>query len=137
MTELAPVVEGIFATDEHTGRVLGLRAGRCGDCGEVAFPYAPRCVACSAATEPIVLGAVATVFESTTVHSPAPGLTAPYVVGYVDLPEGVRLFCPLHVPAGREPVPGERAVFETLELPRGGETRLGYGFRAEGRAVSG
>ena len=124
-----PVLEGIFATED--GRVLGLLAARCGDCGEVTFPYAPRCVACGAAAARIVLSTVGTVFESTTVYSPAPGFTAPYVVGYVDLPEGVRLFCPLSAPAGRVPAPGDRAVFETLELPRGEETRLGYGFRIE------
>jgi uncharacterized OB-fold protein len=131
----SPVMEGIFAVEGD--RVLGLLAARCGDCGEVTFPFTPRCVGCGAAVERVTLGRAGTVFESTTVHSPAPGFTAPYVVGYVDLPEGVRLFCPLLLPDGREPVAGERAVFETVALSRGGETRLGYGFRVEGREVSG
>jgi uncharacterized OB-fold protein len=143
-----PVVEGIFAADEYTGRVLGLLAGRCRDCAEVTFPYSPRCVACGAPAEPIMLSAEGTVFESTTVYSPAPGFTAPYVVGYVDLPEGVRLFCPLRtsevrrltsdvlpVDAAQAPAPGERVVFETIELTRGEETLMGYGFRVEGREV--
>lgn len=123
---MTPVVAGIFVADEYTGRVLGLLAGRCGDCDEVTFPYAPRCVACGAAAEPIMLSGTGTVFESTIVYSPAPGFTAPYVVGYVDLPEGVRLFCQL---LGGAPAPGERVEFEPTELSRGEEALMGYGFR--------
>ena len=69
-------------------------AAECGSCGRVSFPPPKWCPNCFSkdALRPARLSHRGRLFEWTTVFSPAPGFEAPYRVGYVDLPEGVRLF---------------------------------------------
>jgi acetyl-CoA acetyltransferase len=69
-------------------------AARCEACGLVAFPPSRWCPNCGGrdTLRTAALSQRGRLFEWTTVYSPAPGFEAPYRVGYVDLPEGVRLF---------------------------------------------
>jgi uncharacterized OB-fold protein len=67
----------------------------CTACDAVAWPPAARCHACWAAVTPRRLATSGTLYAFTTVHTAAPGTEVPYVIGYVDLPDGVRVFTPL------------------------------------------
>jgi uncharacterized OB-fold protein len=66
---------------------------RCPDCGLVAFPAPVRCPGCLATSlAPHVLARVGTLYSYATVHVGPPGWPVPYTVGYVDLPDGARVF---------------------------------------------
>jgi acetyl-CoA acetyltransferase/uncharacterized OB-fold protein len=86
----------LFAWDPSGAPPVGLRGGRCAGCGAVAYPFSPFCPCeADAEVEAVELSRVGELVAWTAVHSPAPGFAAPYLVGYVDLPESVRLFAPL------------------------------------------
>jgi uncharacterized OB-fold protein len=72
---------------------LHLCGAECPACGTRIFPAASVCPSCNAdAMKPLPLGATGTLYAFSTVHV-APALwQVPYVIGYVDLPEGVRVF---------------------------------------------
>lgn len=70
-----------------------LRGIECGDCGMKVFPVTDVCPGClSTNLRVLPLGGAGRLYSYTTVHVAPPGWETPYVVGYVDLPEGVRLF---------------------------------------------
>lgn len=70
-----------------------LRGTECRDCGMKVFPVTDVCPGClSANLRALPLGGAGRLYSYTTVHVAPPGWETPYVVGYVDMPEGVRLF---------------------------------------------
>lgn len=80
----------ITATEGGIARLLG---AQCNDCGMKVFPPTDICPAClSCGISALALGASGRLYSYTTIHVAPPGWETPYVVGYVDLPEGVRLF---------------------------------------------
>ena len=82
------------------GQSLALEASRCAACGNVAFPSARGCQGCGAeAMNAIVLGRRGTVWGYTVQRfppksppyvPPADGFR-PFAVGYVELPEGIKV----------------------------------------------
>lgn len=83
-----PVLDGAVRADEGT-----LIGQTCSGCSACYFPVAERCPACgSAAVTSRRLSGEGAVYSWTVVRRPPPGLTAPYVVAWVDTPEGPRLF---------------------------------------------
>lgn len=71
----------------------------CTRCGSVAYPAQRRCRACGSwdESEPARLSARGTLVSWSVIHvaPPRPGVQTPYAVGFLDLPEGVRLFTPI------------------------------------------
>src|SRR5438067_2416653 len=92
-----PLRDGLFMWPEDSDLPAALRASRCANCSTVWFPFMASCGACDAGgpVEEIALSRRGVVFEATTVRVAAPGFTAPYDVGYVDLPERIRVFSPI------------------------------------------
>lgn len=90
----------------HEGRVLkareiginaqgnaALKASHCKDCDLKVFPPADVCPDClSANQQALHLGRSGKLYSYTQIHVAPPAWTVPYVIGYVDMPEGVRLF---------------------------------------------
>lgn len=77
-------------------RLLG---ARCRACGRVFHPRVSICFECLGGDLQVVpLGRVGTLECFTTVHMPAERIAAPYTVGYVKLPEGLRIFAPIDAP---------------------------------------
>jgi len=71
------------------GRVVG---SRCPSCGAHFFPPRQVCSRClTEDLEVVALSGSGVVYTYTVVHQAAPGFDVPYALGYVDLPEGVRL----------------------------------------------
>ena len=93
---LAPHEGRALAADEITVEPDGtvrLRGVQCNDCGMKVFPVTDVCPGClSSSLGALTLGGEGRLYSYTTVHVAPPGWETPYVVGYVDLPEGVRLF---------------------------------------------
>lgn len=75
-----------------------LQGGKCSDCGQLTFPRSSICLNCHQPTiEPIPLSRRGRLYSYTTVHMPASGFQPPHASGFVDLPEGLRIFTPLQI----------------------------------------
>ncbi|MGP4005956.1 Zn-ribbon domain-containing OB-fold protein [Streptomyces sp. 4N124] len=86
-----------------------LRGSRCADCAVAVYPADPACPRCGGPAEPIALSATGTLW-TWTVQRYAPKSPPyavpdtgfePFAVGYVELPEGVRVLAALDVPPER------------------------------------
>jgi len=93
---LAPHEGRALAPDEVEVDAHGrarLRGVECRDCGMRVFPVTEVCPGClSSSLKALPLAGAGRLYSYTTVHVAPPGWQTPYVVGYVDLSEGVRLF---------------------------------------------
>ena len=92
--------EGIIAEGPEGAALAG---NRCNACGQVYFPKAERaCLNClEKQLEDLLLSRKGKLCSYTVVHMPASGFQPPYAVGFVDLPEGVRVFTPLEMEEGK------------------------------------
>lgn len=95
MAERVPVREGTFKEGPEGGRLL---ANKCTSCGRIFFPQAETCLACyHEELAELVLSPRGTLYSYTIGHMPSSHFQPPYAVGYVDMPEGVRVFAPLKI----------------------------------------
>lgn len=86
----APLTGSRERIDRGTGRLIG---SRCEDCGSVSWPMRAVCQRCGAAgTREMQMSDRATLVTYTRVWVPRPGLPTPYVLGQVDIEDGVRIF---------------------------------------------
>jgi uncharacterized OB-fold protein len=77
---------------------VGLRAGRCPECGQLDLPPRFRCLECGheGASALVPLPREATVYTYVSVHVAVPGIATPYGLVVVDLGDsGVRLLAPV------------------------------------------
>ena len=89
----APSTQDRERVDREGGRLVGTR---CRACGAHSWPGRAVCHRCGSADgEHATLSPEGRVVTYTTVHVPRPGLEPPYVLGQVDLPEGVLVFAHL------------------------------------------
>ena len=85
--------EGLFETGAAGPRLLGVQ---CLSCGRSFFPKPPICLDClSDRLQGTRLSSEGTLECFTTVHMPALNISPPYCVGYVRLPEKLRIFAPI------------------------------------------
>lgn len=78
---------------ETAGGRIELLAARCTACGTHHLPHVPVCASCSKEEfATAALGPRGTLYAYTIVRMPPPGYAGEYAVGYVDFPEGVRVF---------------------------------------------
>jgi uncharacterized OB-fold protein len=93
MEKSKPIKDGIFTETPQGTRLQG---NRCKECGQTFFPRVPLCLECAAEElEDLPLGNRGKLFTYSVINMPSANFKAPYAVGYVDLPEGVRIFTPL------------------------------------------
>ena len=88
----APLIAGAAVETGADGspRLVG---SACRACGARAFPPVPVCPEClSEDLAALALSRRGTLYSFSTVHVAPRGWRVPYVAGYVDLPEGVRVF---------------------------------------------
>jgi uncharacterized OB-fold protein len=84
----------LAAYDRAFDAKLRLEAGRCPHCATFALPPRHRCLGCGSEGDAVLteLPRDATVYTTTTVHTPVPGLATPYTIVIVELGgTGVRL----------------------------------------------
>lgn len=99
MARRIPVKEGAF-TEEAEGGVL--LANRCKSCGRVFFPKVVFCLSCFHENlEEMRLSRRGKLYSYTIGHMPSTHFMPPYAIGYVDMPEGVRIFAPLKMVADK------------------------------------
>jgi len=93
MKTRVPFREGLF--EEITGEV-SLVGARCRKCRQVIFPNRDTCLNCMGEDlEPIHLSRRGTLYSYTIVHMPSEHFDPPYAVGWIELPEGLRIFSQL------------------------------------------
>ena len=90
MTTKVPFKEGLYT--EISGEAL-LIASKCVTCGQVFFPKKSLCLNCMGIDlNTIHLGSHGTLYSYSTVHMNSEHFQAPYTVGWIELPEGIRIF---------------------------------------------
>jgi uncharacterized OB-fold protein len=93
-----PIREGLF-TERIEGNLVGFR---CKSCSHVLPPLTIVCYHCSGGDlEKLPLSRVGTLYSYSIIHQPHKHFSVPYFIGYVDLPEGIRIFSPLKQKEGR------------------------------------
>ena len=117
---------------------VGLRAGRCAQCGELSFPPRPHCLACgsdaaSAADQLVSLPRSGEVYSVVTIHAPVPGKATPYSLAVVSLAgTTIRVLAPV-----TDAEPGSTAIGASGELVlrraavRQGIPDYGYAFQPD------
>ena len=70
-----------------------LKGYRCKSCGQLDFPKLSPCPQCwGEEFEMVPLSRKGSLYSFADVYTPQHGMTAPYIVGYIDLPENLRIF---------------------------------------------
>jgi uncharacterized OB-fold protein len=94
LTEQANIiVEKNFSWPLEENQVPYLIGNRCRLCGNFHFPKALACTKClSEKLEEVHFGRNGKLYSSSIIQVSSMGLNAPYVIGYVDIDEGMRLF---------------------------------------------
>lgn len=87
------IKEGIFTDEAQRSSLL---ANKCSKCGQIFFPKSSLCLSCfSDSLNDLKLSRIGKLYSFTVGSIPSQRFSAPYAVGYIDMPEGVRLFAPL------------------------------------------
>lgn len=127
--EIVPLREGLFETPADGPPYLV--GGRCTLCGAVRFPWRKVCVQCSSSgsVERLALSRRGVIYSFTIVRIASPGMQAPYAIGYVSLPEGVRIVALLGGELENLRI-GQAVEFELtiFKEDRAGRQVLGYRF---------
>lgn len=93
MPEEVPFREGIFVEGPDGGALLGCQ---CRLCGTRFFPKGVLCLNCQGDNlEEIRLSRRGKLYSYATAQMPSAHFKPPYSVGYIDLPEDIRVFAPL------------------------------------------
>jgi len=78
---------------ENADGTIRLVATECKECEQRVFPPTAVCPECmSENTKLIELSETGTLYSWSVVHAAPKNWTTPYIAGYVDMPEGVRIF---------------------------------------------
>ncbi len=98
MTTLIPTPSQPKHFDPEAAAGPQLIGSRCADCSMLVFPPQDYCPACASPNvTPTRLSRDGKLYTYSVVHIAPKGWQAPYVIGYVDLPEGVRVFSHISV----------------------------------------
>ena len=118
---------------EEQAGATALIGMRCPHCGTRAFPARAVCSQCGADSglEPCRLSPRGTLYTYSEVHVAPKGFATPYVIGYVDLEDGVRVFGQIEGSAGT--LRPDQAVETTTGVVRtraDGTPVISYKFRS-------
>ncbi len=84
------------ALDEKDGKLVQM-GHKCRDCGKTSYPAVELCPFCSSGqVEKVPISPVGTVYSFSVTRVPVGPFKPPIVGGYIDLPEGTRVFGQIH-----------------------------------------
>jgi uncharacterized OB-fold protein len=128
MTERIFVRDDIFAGAPDD---VVLVANKCISCGQTFFPKVDQCLSCfHEAMEEVPLGRRGKLYSYTIAFMPSTHFHPPYAIGYVDMPEGVRIFAPLQMVDGKPFATGmEMEVVIGTLWQQGEKEVVGYRFQ--------
>ena len=116
----------------EAGGTVRLHGSKCARCGVVAFPPHQMCPSCGAerGQDTVELSGVGTLYTFCEIHIAPKGFATPYAVGYVDLPEGVRLFGQINAGAADLEIGQQVAVtLGPVRAEASGGTVISYKFK--------
>lgn len=123
--------EGLAEQVDGRWRLIG---SKCRNCGDVRFPPAKGCPACHAPEEALgrhVLGEKGSVYAfSRVMKAPAP-FQGPYLLAWVQLPEGPRVLAQLDCPWDAEVFGAPCELTTGVLWETNEEIVLGYKFRID------
>jgi uncharacterized OB-fold protein len=135
----APIATGLFTWPAAEPRLI---ASRCSGCGALAFPAQQGCANCAGgASEEVLLGRRGSLWTWTIQRFPPPPPYAgdrenfePFGVGYVELPEGIRVESRLTVNDPEQLAVGMEMelVIEPFVFAADGRERMSFAFRPVG-----
>ena len=104
---------------------------KCCACGRIIFPNGKVCPVCNGKeTEDVLMGRTGKLFSFTTTYGPVAKMKPPIAVGYIETPEGVRVFAPLRIEEGKPFEIGMDMVLEVADLwEEDGVIKTGYQYR--------
>lgn len=129
------IKEGLIRFPQQPSEQPHLIGSRCRQCGYVAFPKKEICPACvkEGLMEEIALSRRGKLNTFTLTMVAPPGFQAPYIQGYVDLPEGCTIFTLI---TGCEPREDALQIGQEVELvvepvrvDEEGNQLIGYKFK--------
>jgi uncharacterized OB-fold protein len=123
----------------EAGGAVHLHGSKCGHCGTAAFPPHPMCPACGAQSgqDTVKLSPVGTLYTFSEIHIAPKGFATPYAVGYVDLPEGVRLFGQIEATAAELRLGQQVAVtLGPVRADASGRTVVSYKFKGLAKGIA-
>ncbi len=135
------VLEGLFHLPTKEGELPYLIGSKCSQCGLVVFPRRTICPVCEI-DKPMVeapLSRTGKLVTYTCARVPSEGMTAPYLMGTIDLPEGPRL---ISLIAGEQDIDALKIgmdvelVIEKIAEEEGHDL-IGYKFRPVKKAQGG
>lgn len=107
-----------------------LIGSRCAACGGLAFPTRQVCAKCgSTVLSRVRLGGTGRLYTYAIVRQAPKEFPTPYVIGYVDLDEGVRVFTRVITGAEQDLRLGMPMTLQAAPLPDGGT--VAYAFAPE------
>ena len=90
MKTRVPFREGLFKKVDGNWTLVGVK---CKQCGQITFPRRESCLNCLGQDlEETCLSQTGTLYTYTVVHMPSEHFEPPYAVGWIGLPEGIKLF---------------------------------------------
>lgn len=122
----------IFFFPESDNSRPYLLGSSCQSCKSVHFPPKGSCPSCFATEiERVALSRRGTVYSYAIVRQAQPGFQTPYILAYVDLPEGIRLLTQLTGVSEHEVRIGMEAelVLEPVRHDGDGTEVIGFKFR--------
>ncbi|PIQ44480.1 MAG: hypothetical protein COW04_12750, partial [Deltaproteobacteria bacterium CG12_big_fil_rev_8_21_14_0_65_43_10] len=92
-----PKLKPFIKLPESPSEKPHLIGSKCSFCGEYFFPKRAICPNCLKDEKPedVLLGNKGKLYTYCIVKAAPLGFDAPYAIGYVDIPEGLRIFSPL------------------------------------------
>ena len=139
MAARVPFKEGLF--EDISGK-WALVGGRCKQCDKIIYPLREVCLNClNKDVEKLTLSRKGALYSFTIVHMPSEHFQNPYAIGWIELPEGIRIFSQIRC---WQEVPLEVGMDMELEIEELWEEQekkvIGYIFRPskerEGRGIS-
>jgi uncharacterized protein len=131
MTIQVPFKEGLFK--EIPGNWV-LTGCQCKQCGQIFFPPKTVCLNClSSDLQSLNLSTHGQLYSYTVVYLPSEHFPSPYTVGWVQLPEGIRVFSQIRGWQEKPLTVGMEMQMQIEKLWGDGEKEVtGYVFRPAG-----
>ncbi|PXY27700.1 Zn-ribbon domain-containing OB-fold protein [Prauserella muralis] len=124
-----------FRPDVFRAEPPTLLGSHCGSCGRKAFPPREVCPSCGEPSlgDPVELSRQGRIYSYTVVRQAPPGLSTPYVLGYVDLPDdGVRVMSRIESVRDGDVRIGAPVALDAREDPGQPEPKRMFVFRTGG-----
>jgi len=130
--KMIPIHDGLFTVSSSAPGKSYLIGSRCRNCQEVMFPQRPICLNCFGRDlAQVALSPKGKLFTYTINHQGPREFSTPYASGFVDLPEGVRIYSLLTDWEAKGLKIGSEMelVIEKIKEDNEGSIVVGYKFR--------